>query len=231
MAECSSAGLPTPTGPYGVGCIDIMSPEDSYPLVRLFYPSEPNVTAVGEVETCYWFPHAKYVRAYVEFLRLSPVDEVADDISRRCNPAIPAVYNAPLRLATAETTGQLSVVVFSHGRGGMRTRYSAICCDLASHGHVVAVPEHGDMSASVALRLTVSPQDGSIEEKWLPYRWTNAGESETELRIEQVKHRTTELSTTLDLLHSLNDGRAGNLMEGSLTSFVDRLNLSFSGWG
>ena len=34
------------------------------------------------------------------------------------------------------------VVVFSHGLGAMRTTYSGICCDLASHGYVVASVEH-----------------------------------------------------------------------------------------
>ena len=34
------------------------------------------------------------------------------------------------------------VIVFSHGLGGMRTTYSGICCDLASHGYVVAAVEH-----------------------------------------------------------------------------------------
>lgn len=34
------------------------------------------------------------------------------------------------------------VIVFSHGLAGMRTTYSGICCDLASHGYVVAAIEH-----------------------------------------------------------------------------------------
>ena len=34
------------------------------------------------------------------------------------------------------------VIVFSHGLGGIRTSYSAIACDLASHGYVVACVEH-----------------------------------------------------------------------------------------
>lgn len=34
------------------------------------------------------------------------------------------------------------VIVFSHGLGGMRSTYSGICCDLASHGCVVASVEH-----------------------------------------------------------------------------------------
>lgn len=39
-------------------------------------------------------------------------------------------------------TPPFPVIVFSHGLGGMRTTYSGICCDLASHGYVVAAVEH-----------------------------------------------------------------------------------------
>ena len=43
------------------------------------------------------------------------------------------------------------VMVFSHGLGGMRTTYSYICADIASHGWCVAAIEHRDGSASMAL--------------------------------------------------------------------------------
>lgn len=42
-------------------------------------------------------------------------------------------------------------MVFSHGLGGMRTTYSYICADIASHGWVVAAVEHRDGSASMAM--------------------------------------------------------------------------------
>ena len=37
---------------------------------------------------------------------------------------------------------QFPVIVFSHGLQAMRTIYSGICCDIASHGYVVAAVEH-----------------------------------------------------------------------------------------
>ena len=50
---------------------------------------------------------------------------------------VPALYGAP-----AKTSTQLPVILFSHGVSGMRTINSAICCDLASHGYLIAAIEH-----------------------------------------------------------------------------------------
>ena len=50
---------------------------------------------------------------------------------------MPASHGAPLKTSTL-----LPLIVFSHGTGGMRTTYSAVCCDLASHGYLVAATEH-----------------------------------------------------------------------------------------
>ena len=50
---------------------------------------------------------------------------------------MPALYGAPVKTSTP-----LPVIMFSHGVAGMRTTYSAVCCDLASHGYLVAAVEH-----------------------------------------------------------------------------------------
>ena len=42
----------------------------------------------------------------------------------------------------ADSHEPLPVIVFSHGLKSMRSIYSGICCDLASHGYVVAAVEH-----------------------------------------------------------------------------------------
>lgn len=49
-----------------------------------------------------------------------------------------AAENVPLHTPKQ----QLPVIVFSHGLAGIRTTYSTICTDLASHGFIVAAIEH-----------------------------------------------------------------------------------------
>ena len=50
---------------------------------------------------------------------------------------LPAIPHAPLLEGN-----KFPVVVFSHGLTGMRSVYSLIHCDLASHGYIVAAVEH-----------------------------------------------------------------------------------------
>ena len=68
---------------------------------------------------------------------------------------IPVLWQAPV----LEGDRMFPVVIFSHGLGGNRTAYCTFCCELASHGFVVAVLEHRDGSASMTLHLKVSFSD------------------------------------------------------------------------
>ena len=69
------------------------------------------------------------------------------------DPKIPAVmYADVLQVPTPHSTAtrhiqqfdrsKFPLVVYSHGLGGMRSDNSSTCCDLASHGYLVAAVEH-----------------------------------------------------------------------------------------
>ena len=49
------------------------------------------------------------------------------------------------------------VVIFSHGLNAHRSVYSSICCDLASHGYIVAAIEHKDRSACLTFNRIPGP--------------------------------------------------------------------------
>lgn len=59
------------------------------------------------------------------------------------NVYVTALWHAPL--ASNEKPSEIKrfpFVIYSHGLGANRTAYSTICCDLASHGFIVAAVEH-----------------------------------------------------------------------------------------
>ena len=107
------------------------------------------------------------------------------------------------------------VIVFSHGLGAMRTTYSGICCDLASHGYVVASVEHRynsydknyeslmlmvmyyiiyrDRSACASqqrIRTTSSgPTDAvPFQDQWIDFYHRPENQVEFPLRNKQVQH-------------------------------------------
>jgi hypothetical protein len=72
------------------------------------------------------------------------------------------------------------VIVFSHGLGCARFTYSQVCYDLASHGFIVAAPEHRDGSGC----LSFFNESGT--KQWIPHRRVEHSENEYDVRHEQV---------------------------------------------
>ena len=64
-------GIPAPTGPMEVGCLDVMhrfADDDRGLLVRLFYPTEPGLS--GTHQYAQWTPNHRYIKGYLDFLQL-----------------------------------------------------------------------------------------------------------------------------------------------------------------
>ena len=65
--------IPAPSGQYTVGCVDLMhklkGDKDGL-LVRLFYPTTPQIQAEGATGYRYakWMPHAKYTKTTFDFI-------------------------------------------------------------------------------------------------------------------------------------------------------------------
>lgn len=131
--------MPLPTGAYKVvGCRDFMVGYNrrSGVLLRLYYPAAEQKRRIQEqyLQWPNWLPHENYRQGYGEVggIRWPPMLKL---LSRLVGEAfLPVVPNAkPLRRREP-----FPVIVFSHGLGGCRSTYSAICLELVSHGFVVA---------------------------------------------------------------------------------------------
>lgn len=100
-----------------------------------------------------------------------------------------SVENAPL----ASSKGKLPLVIFSHGIGSQRCRYSAIVTELASYGYLVAAIAHHDESASCVWEEGVEKPFRDVKDY-------------SELSLETRPIRIQEMSLTIDLLEALNAG-------------------------
>ena len=120
-------------------------------------------------------------------------------------------------------------MVFSHGLGGSRNAYSHICGSLASHGLVVAAPDHRDGSAPLSvIKEPIKSERSYVSYESIPH--TPSPEVE-ERRNLQLKIRCWELGLVHDALlridkeDDLQNIHAPKPPETGLSAFASRLDV------
>eukprot|EP00208_Stichococcus_sp_RCC1054_P001407 CAMPEP_0206139326 /NCGR_PEP_ID=MMETSP1473-20131121/5532_1 /ASSEMBLY_ACC=CAM_ASM_001109 /TAXON_ID=1461547 /ORGANISM="Stichococcus sp, Strain RCC1054" /LENGTH=591 /DNA_ID=CAMNT_0053533067 /DNA_START=242 /DNA_END=2017 /DNA_ORIENTATION=- len=195
---------------------------DKHLVGRLFYPCQPDSSAVGGKTAKQgqpWISSFREATGYASFIffkaarwqrwTLKQVLRMALWIAG-VTTNLPIWRGAAVKDHHAESSGGSStssssssgvtrqgrypVLVFSHGLGGTRGTYSVLCAELASQGHVVMAVEHADGTASA---VHLAGQGG-----WHNY----AGLGPDEAKFAKVGWRIRELATARQLLHCLNAG-------------------------
>ncbi|XP_020900157.1 platelet-activating factor acetylhydrolase 2, cytoplasmic-like [Exaiptasia diaphana] len=142
----TSKTLPDCTGPFSVGCADIMFAQSESlkfgSFIRLFYPTSPKSSdSASNPKQALWCPRKEYSNGLASFINMSSWLFGKLIHWTVGNVVIPAIPNAPLISGQDDSQG-MPCIVFSHGLGGNRFMYSTYCCELASHGCLVAMVEH-----------------------------------------------------------------------------------------
>ncbi|EPQ04423.1 Platelet-activating factor acetylhydrolase [Myotis brandtii] len=184
--------IPKGSGPYPVGCTDLMSTYTKQgTFLRLYYPAQDN-----DHPDTVWIPNKQYFFGLSKFLGTHWL--MGNVLSLLFgSKTTPASWNAPVR-----TGEKYPLVVFSHGLGAFRTIYSAIGNDLASHGFIVATVEHRDGSASATYYFDDQSAAEIGKKSWLYLKTPQQGENEVLLRNSQVRQRAKECSQALDVMLS-----------------------------
>ena len=66
-------GIPAPTGQYTVGCVDLMHKlegDNDGLLVRLFYPTTPEIQEGASYQYAKWSPNKRYIRGFLDFYQI-----------------------------------------------------------------------------------------------------------------------------------------------------------------
>ena len=196
--------FPPCSGPFAVSCADIITkygPDRL--LLRLYYPTETEMKPTDRNKAL-WLSDPEYATGYCNFLKFGLFSSVFRWLLSATR--INAAWNLEFKLS--ERLKKLPVYIFSHGLGGNRTTYSAICAEFASKGNLVAAVEHSDKSACATYYLNQSESNGNptVNKEWIQYEHVASGPDEHKIRNKQVYHRADECIATLDHITEINNG-------------------------
>uniref|UniRef100_A0A8C6V687 Platelet-activating factor acetylhydrolase n=1 Tax=Naja naja TaxID=35670 RepID=A0A8C6V687_NAJNA len=173
-------------------------------FLRLYYPSQNYMN----YENTKWIPSKEYYKGLSEFLNISWI------IGKFILPQFFDKVTSPAKWNAEFKTGEkYPLIIFSHGLGGFRTMYSAICIEMASRGFIVASVEHRDQSSSATYYYKENATIGdkrkspALQEEWMFYRKLKPDENEHLLRRQQVQQRADECIRALDCLLEINSGK------------------------
>lgn len=205
-ADAENAPDPAVFGPYPVGVKTVTLVDD----FRLDDEGRPRTLPL-EV----WYPAAESARSKPgETIRL--YDELPPDLQTDLQPEdLGALPTTAVREAEARKGGErFPLVVFSHGKGGIRIQSNFYTVQLASHGYVVIAPDHvGDTVVDLLREVKAS---GAIQ---------------ADSTVEALVYRPEDVIAILDLHQSvIGDDVAAIVDEdkvgvtghsfGALTSFL-----------
>lgn len=132
-------------------------------------------------------------------------------------PGFPRVAQDAVRDA-APRAGRFPLVVFSHGFGGHRRQTTHLCTHLASHGYVVAAPDHTGNTVLDIAQLAMKLLGGGE---------TPAAPRLRELAMPMAEARPADVVFTAD---AVLDGRAGDLADRTDRGRMGLSGHSFGGW-
>ncbi|ORY78553.1 platelet-activating factor acetylhydrolase, isoform II-domain-containing protein [Protomyces lactucae-debilis] len=268
--------LPTPSGPYDVGSIDLEIPVDyedfgirrggkqalvlETVLFTIFYPIKlgtPNEKAPdgrSKWSRQTWLPRSRgtAARGYGDFAGVNKAFCQAFFCGTVGLTKLPAWRNAPLanhwaaegnardtgvdikdRAAeeSVDHTPVFPLMLFSHGLGGNRSTYSALCSEYASYGYICVAVEHRDGSGPrtfVNHPLGDPAREVNYIRPWQdpegplngPSKNDTSNEVSTdhELRNAQIRMRKRELHHAREIMCRINAG------EGAAVAALNRRN-------
>jgi predicted dienelactone hydrolase len=193
--------LPSPTGPYAIGRVQIHWVDEK----------RPDLISNGhrELSAYIWYPaaaaNAEYA-AYMPNTNFLAGNPSAAGFANLFGPVWTEVRAGLLRshafdsAPLARIKDRLPVVIFSAGGGGTPVAYTTQMEELASHGYLVVGVEHTYDSTAVIF------PDGRVvpyaAELWSKVRKEAGGDEETEKRTTEML--AADISSTIDKLIALN---------------------------